>query len=400
MNDLFSAPTNRHEFRFSFLRASDKASRLRPSTCPSLTARNKPAAKSRILFHDPRELVQIERCADWWVVRLFLHQEKRRIRRVAHTVQRGSILLLMRAYREGNIISHNTKATHTRTPQDTHRFQRKRQHAMVKRKTLTDPHAFVDPWLQTSSHHWTNRKCSIKDNSNQPLVRIFCGECCENLQIQIGVATQGGAEALAIFHQLLHDEWMTGSLSGPLARIKVDEENCFGMTEWQAVREAASRFLPKHTEAAARKHLKLSHVEQEGLSPMPKDCGAEQGDVHDPLECSLALRSVAAETRGSIAARQAAGTLPWDGVNDPAEEQSLQTHHAARLQESANFQLGVPEKLTVAHDPQHALQKSGGLTDQRYMDDGAILCHPIGRAAFSARTSTSPTPGSEQSGTH
>ena len=59
---------------------------------------------------------------------------------------------------------------------------------------------------------------------------------------------------------------MTGSFSGPLARIKVDEKNCFGMIEWKAVREAASRSLPKHT-AAAWKHRNLSHVEQEGLPP-------------------------------------------------------------------------------------------------------------------------------------
>ena len=64
---------------------------------------------------------------------------------------------------------------------------------------------------------------------------------------------------------------------------------------------------------------------------MPKDRGAEQGDVDGPLECSLALGLVAAETRGSMAARQAAGTLPWIGVNDPAEEQRLQADHAARL---------------------------------------------------------------------
>ena len=64
-------------------------------------------------------------------------------------------------------------------------------------------------------------------------------------------------------------------------------------------------------------------------------------------------------------------------MNDPAEEQRLQADHAARLQESANFQLGGPEKLTGAHDPQHALQKSGGLADQWYMDDGDIMCHPI-----------------------
>ena len=110
---------------------------------------------------------------------------------------------------------------------------------------------------------------------------------------------------------------------------------------------------------------------------MPKDRGAEQGDVDGPLECSLALGPVAAETRGSIAARQAAGTLPWIGVNDRAEEQRLQADHAARLQESANCQLGGPEKLTGAHDPQHSLQKSVGLADQWYMGDGDIMCHPI-----------------------
>ena len=74
---------------------------------------------------------------------------------------------------------------------------------------------------------------------------------------QNGVGTPGGAEALAIFHQLLYDEWMTGSLRRPLARIKVDEKNCFGMIDWQAVREAAARFLPKHTAGAAWKTSEL-----------------------------------------------------------------------------------------------------------------------------------------------
>ena len=36
-----------------------------------------------------------------------------------------------------------------------------------------------------------------------------------------------------------------------------------------------------------------------------------------------------------------------------------------------------PETHTGAHDPQHALQKNGGLADQRHMDDGDIMCHPI-----------------------
>ena len=110
---------------------------------------------------------------------------------------------------------------------------------------------------------------------------------------------------------------------------------------------------------------------------MPKHRGAEHGDVDGPMECSLALGMVAAETRGSIAARQAAGTVPWVGVTDPAEEQRLQADHAARLQESSNFQLGGPEKLTGSHDPRRALHKNGGLADQWDVDGGDTMCHPI-----------------------
>ena len=38
---------------------------------------------------------------------------------------------------------------------------------------------------------------------------------------------------------------------------------------------------------------------------MPKDRGAEQGDVDGPLERRLVLGLVAAETRGRVAAQQA-----------------------------------------------------------------------------------------------
>ena len=171
---------------------------------------------------------------------------------------------------------------------------------------------------------------------------------------------------------------MAGSLSEPLARIKYAlQKNYFGMVEWKAVREAASQFLPKHTAAVAWKHQNLSYVEQEGLPPMPKDRGAEQGDVDGPLECSLALGMAAAESRMRMAAEQAAGSRPWVCVADDAELQQLRADHATRLQESANIQNGGPEKRTGAHDPRHALQKNGGLADLWYMDDGDTMCHPI-----------------------
>ena len=110
---------------------------------------------------------------------------------------------------------------------------------------------------------------------------------------------------------------------------------------------------------------------------MPKDRGTGQGDVDGPLECSLALGLVAAETRMCVATEQAVGSLPWIGVTDDVELQRLRADHATRLQESANFQFGGPEKLTAAHDTQHALQKKGGPADLWYMDDCDIMCHPV-----------------------
>ena len=86
----------------------------------------------------------------------------------------------------------------------------------------------------------------------------------------LGVGSQGGAEAVAIFHQLLYDEWAEGSLTEPFARVKVDDKNCSEMIEWKAA-------------AAAWKHRNSSHVEQDGLAPVPKDRGAEHGDVDRPL---------------------------------------------------------------------------------------------------------------------
>ena len=90
---------------------------------------------------------------------------------------------------------------------------------------------------------------------------------------QVEVGTPGCAEALANFRQLLFDEWMTGSLRGPLARINVDEKNCFGMIEWKA----ASRFLPKHTEAATWKQ-RMDFVVGQG------SCGTGQGSVESPAK--------------------------------------------------------------------------------------------------------------------
>ena len=72
---------------------------------------------------------------------------------------------------------------------------------------------------------------------------------------QLGVGSQHGAEALAICHQLICDEWASGSLDTPLARIKVDENTVLeGLRLMQFVKERVT-FFPKHAAAAGWKHI-------------------------------------------------------------------------------------------------------------------------------------------------
>ena len=55
---------------------------------------------------------------------------------------------------------------------------------------------------------------------------------------QLGVGSHEGAEVLATFHQLIFDEWASGTPDTPLTRIKVDEK-CFGLIQWSAVRRSS-----------------------------------------------------------------------------------------------------------------------------------------------------------------
>ena len=77
---------------------------------------------------------------------------------------------------------------------------------------------------------------------------------------------------------------------------------------------------------------------------MPKDRGAEQGDVDGSFACSLALGMVPAEARVCVAVQQAARNLPWIGTRDSLHERRLQDEQRNRMQRIRNFQLGGVEK--------------------------------------------------------
>ena len=179
---------------------------------------------------------------------------------------------------------------------------------------------------------------------------------------QLGNGARGGTEALAIFHQLIYDEWMAGGLSVPLVRIKVDEKNCFGRLEWAAIREASRRSLPRHAAVACWKHGATSFVEQEGDDPTPQDRGAEQGDVDGPLECSLVLATVACETRTKVAGLQRNGVLPWVSDSTDAASDACDDNDRRDDRAQAFAAKGISGE-EVRIDPRHDVQINGGLVD-------------------------------------
>ena len=192
---------------------------------------------------------------------------------------------------------------------------------------------------------------------------------------QLGNGIPGGAEALGIFHQLVYDEWAAGTLTVPLARIKVDEKNCFGMIEWRAIRAAAREMLPRHAAVAAWKHASASFVEQKGVEPVEKNRGAEQGDVDGPLECSMAMAQVARDARTSVAELQRSGALPWvteSGISSDTARDDFD----ARSARARVFETESTPDASVRIDPRHEVQVGGGVADFWYLDDGDILCHP------------------------
>ena len=155
--------------------------------------------------------------------------------------------------------------------------------------------------------------------------------------------------------------------------------------EWKAVREAASRSLPKHASAAAWKHRKVS-LNKKGSRQCPIEVQSK--------ETSLVwwqLRREEASLRGKQWA------LPWIGVNDSAEEQRLRADHAAKNQSTSR--LAAWKSSRVPTTPIKRCRKADS-----WQINGAwtmvTSCVTQPWCCLSCRVSMSPTPESERSGTH
>ena len=173
---------------------------------------------------------------------------------------------------------------------------------------------------------------------------------------------------------------MVRLLDTPLARIKIDETNCFGRLEWPAIRAAAHRELPRHAAVAGWKHKDPSYVEQDAAAPQLKNRGAEQGDVDGPLECGVTMMGVASKARGAIHQGQHQGTLPWAPTVNASEADAsyLERAHRSQVWEALHPKDRRSEMQgnAIIPDPMHEVQQGGALLDAWYLDDGDILTFP------------------------
>eukprot|EP00973_Karenia_brevis_P039041 5391006-Karenia_brevis.AAC.1 len=177
----------------------------------------------------------------------------------------------------------------------------------------------------------------------------------------------------------MHDLWNEGALMKPLAKIKIDEKNCFGMLSWPAIRKASQEQLPKHAAAVCWKHRDRSLVEQPGVDDVLKDRGAEQGDVDGPLEAGLAIGCAARASRLNIHRQQRQGLLQWCGE---VVEAATQDFDDRQRRQSAWLEMSPEARQTASQSggpltrPTDEIQCAGGLADFWYLDDGDVWCDP------------------------
>ena len=118
-----------------------------------------------------------------------------------------------------------------------------------------------------------------------------------------------------------------------------------GGTQEQIVAEEVITTVGEEVFVAVRQHGRMCTekglwlaCESAGVSTrvqqMPKDRGAEQGEVDGPLEYSSAPGMVATEARLCVAVQQAGRTLTWIGTRDPVDTERLQP---AKFSESKTF---------------------------------------------------------------
>ena len=155
---------------------------------------------------------------------------------------------------------------------------------------------------------------------------------------QVGVGSQGGPGALAIFHELMFDEWMSESLGTPLARIKSRRKYCFGV---ECNEELLTQTRSNSRMEASRSLLCGSRRSRTNTN---RSRSRKKGYIDGPWECSLALGVVAAEARSHVAGHLTAGIVPGVGASSIEEMRRTQDKYQSTMHLLQHFQPGEPRK--------------------------------------------------------
>ena len=236
---------------------------------------------------------------------------------------------------------------------------------------------------------WLSKRCLKADQAMRDRVMLQAR--------QYGCGIEGGAEAIQVFMQTLHDLWETGDLTVPLVRIKIDESNFFGNCYWDAMRKQVAQNLPNMAPRVYAKHDQGGKVYQDGCIPLSKTRGAEQGHPDAPAESSMALTVVGRGARKEVHAMQVEGKLPWmayalphppdphDPIQvrtglPPPEQLGMKDYQERQERTEEWGKLPEAQKVTASGQrlthPQDEIQEQGGVLDLWFMDDADIMCHP------------------------
>ena len=110
---------------------------------------------------------------------------------------------------------------------------------------------------------------------------------------------------------------------------------------------------------------------------MPKNRGAEQGDVDGPSDCSARLGMVALEARLRVAEQQALEPSPGSAHKTQQTQEEFKMNNATGCSKSKTFSSAAQKNSSALTIRDMLCKKNGGLADQWYLDDGDIICHPL-----------------------
>ena len=96
---------------------------------------------------------------------------------------------------------------------------------------------------------------------------------------QLGVGVQGGAEAFAIFQQLLYDEWAAGRLEKPFGAGQSRRTKLFRGAAIERNPKGRARESPRHHAVTCGRICSRRWWNSLGSKTYQRTWGAEQGDV-------------------------------------------------------------------------------------------------------------------------